>query len=1276
MGSGPVLKAVTEPDRHRRLPIRRDAAWLRSARQRRAWIATIFFLALAAAIGTLTYATYRTEASRTRRAAWNELASVARLKADEVSGWLAERKADGRAVSLSPMTETGVQQLAAGHPGAAWYQGALPLLNAIRTNHNYLGVLLYSVDGRLLASLGSQAARLSGPARAAIKAALAADSVQMTDIYRNALGRPQMDVVAPLRAATAVFIIDPSSYLYPLLNRWPGASASAETLLARRSGDRVLFLSNLRYRKNAALTYSLPLDRTDLAAGVAVRGGAGVRDGIDYRGVPVLFAYRPIAATGWHIIAKVDQSEIYASVRADAVEFSIIGMASVLVAGLAIVLLGRRRETALLRRDAERVRDRAALARHYEYLTRYASDAIVLLDKDRRIVEANERAEEVWGYTRAELLGMHLDELIPEAALAAQDERWQRLDDGERLLYEAIGVHKDGTKFPLESSMAAIRIDDEAYVQVVTRDITARVKADKALRSSNDRLHMLFEAGRALNLTLDLPSIRHIIHTAIAGVVECDGLFISDYDADTQLITCAAAWTDGKVLDATAFPPIPLEPEGQGIQSRAIRSGQSLVLNDYDADVQSAQTRYFVDEQTGEILDDAPAESARTRSGIVVPMQVEGRITGVIQVLSARRGAFTKNDQSFVEALAVHAASATDNARLFARLQDELAERRRAEGDARAAETRYRSLFEQAPDGILVVDARTLNILEFNDLACAELGYTREEFSVLNVRDYHEVFDEEGLPDLLRTVSRSDKGVTVEARHRRRDGELVDRLVSLQMIDYGGVPAILTIHRDITERKRDQERILRLTRMYGALSAANEAIARVKDPKELYERVCRIAVEEAGLAMAWVGEVHGDGELQPLAAWGDTSDYLDGLTILGHGLTALGPSGVAAATGRGDVCNDVGHAERMEPWRQHLLASGFLSSAAVPLLRDGRVTGAFSVYADEQGFFSDEMMDLLGRLGGDLSFAAEAAALETDRAVADAEIRRLNEELERRVRDRTAQLQQTNRELATSNRELESFRHSVSHDLRAPLRAIDGFSMAVLEDYASELPEEGAVYLRRVRAASQRMGQLIDELLQLSRVSRAEMPTEDVDLSALVHEIVAALREGEPARQVEVLVQDNVHAVGDPRLLRVVLVNLLDNAWKFTSKRQQATIWFGAEPEGEDLVYHVRDNGAGFDAAYASRLFAPFQRLHTADQFPGTGVGLATVQRIVRRHGGRVWAFGIPDEGATFSFTVARDSQGVGGKRVGADEDHLAGRGQPGRRRPDVAGVETQQHRQ
>ena len=166
-------------------------------------------------------------------------------------------------------------------------------------------------------------------------------------------------------------------------------------------------------------------------------------------------------------------------------------------------------------------------------------------------------------------------------------------------------------------------------------------------------------------------------------------------------------------------------------------------------------------------------------------------------------------------------------------------------------------------------------------------------------------------------------------------------------------------------------------------------------------------------------------------------------------------------------------------------------------------------------------------------------------------------------------------------------------------------------------------------------GQLIDELLQFSRVSRAEMRA-DIDLSALTREVVAALRQGEATRRVDVVVQDDAHAVGDPRLLRLALENLSDNAWKFTSKREHATTRFAAEHDGEDLVYQVKDDGAGFETAYAHRLFAPFRRLHTGEQFPGTGVGLVTVQRTVRRHGGRAWVFVIPDEGATFSFSVGQ----------------------------------------
>lgn len=228
------------------------------------------------------------------------------------------------------------------------------------------------------------------------------------------------------------------------------------------------------------------------------------------------------------------------------------------------------------------------------------------------------------------------------------------------------------------------------------------------------------------------------------------------------------------------------------------------------------------------------------------------------------------------------------------------------------------------------------------------------------------------------------------------------------------------------------------------------------------------------------------------------------------------------------------------------------------------------------------------------------------------------------------------RDLEHKNRELESFSYAVSHDLRAPLRRIDNFSRAVQDSQAGWLDDDGRRYLDRVREASRQMSQLIDDVLYLARVTRAEIREQEVDLSGLVTLLLDRMREAEAGREVEVKVRPGVTVVADGQLLRIAIENLLENAWKFTGKTPAARIEFGQTNVAGEPACFVRDNGAGFDMAYADRLFGPFQRLHLTSEFPGTGIGLATVQRIIHRHGGRVWAEGMLGQGATFHFTIGR----------------------------------------
>lgn len=254
-------------------------------------------------------------------------------------------------------------------------------------------------------------------------------------------------------------------------------------------------------------------------------------------------------------------------------------------------------------------------------------------------------------------------------------------------------------------------------------------------------------------------------------------------------------------------------------------------------------------------------------------------------------------------------------------------------------------------------------------------------------------------------------------------------------------------------------------------------------------------------------------------------------------------------------------------------------------------------------------------------------------------------ESERRERQRA---EEKAAELAAVNRELEAFSYSVSHDLRAPLRSIDGFTRVLQEDHSAGLDPEGLNCTERIRRAAQRMAVLIDDLLNLSRISRADLRRMNIDLSALAREIAATLKESEPQRDAEFAIADGMRASGDAGMLRIALENLLGNSWKFTAGRSPALIEIGQHETAGEVICYVRDNGAGFDMAYASKLFRAFQRLHDAKEFPGTGIGLAIVDRVMTKHGGRVWAEAESGKGATFFFTLSRVADRGAGWRVAA----------------------------
>ena len=555
----------------------------------------------------------------------------------------------------------------------------------------------------------------------------------------------------------------------------------------------------------------------------------------------------------------------------------------------------------------------------------------------------------------------------------------------------------------------------------------------------------------------------------------------------------------------------------------------------------------------------------------------------------------------------------------------DVTERKRMEVALRESEQRLRRFYESGLLGVIFWNMRG-QIIDANDRFLQMVGYTRDDLVAGQVDwvnmtppEYRHL-DEDSVAELKATGVNK---VPFEKEYLRKDGTRMPIAVAGAMLDEERVNGVAFVL-DLTERKRMEERISHLNLALKAIRNVNQLIVREKDAELLIRRACEVLTETRGYSSAWIALYDESGKYLRAAAagLGNTFESLENCIRSGQ-LAACGKAlherGVHVVRNPAMECPNCPAAT----------LNMHQSAIAVRLEHEGHVLGLLVMSTDPALVDLEEERHLIEEVADDIAYALHGLEVEKRRSAGEEELRKNRDELEQRVRDRTAQLEE-------SNKEMEAFSYSVSHDLRAPLRAIDGFSHALMEDYGEVLTGQGKDYLARVRHGVQMMGNLIDDMLKLSRVTRGELVPEAIDLSELMRSQAKELVSRDPSREAEFVIAPEMKVEADRRLVQILVGNLLENAWKFTRKKPKARIECGQIYDNGTRAFFIRDNGVGFDMKYVEKLFSAFQRLHERSEYEGTGIGLVIVKRIANRHGGRAWAEAVPGEGSTFFFTLSR----------------------------------------
>ena len=871
-------------------------------------------------------------------------------------------------------------------------------------------------------------------------------------------------------------------------------------------------------------------------------------------------------------------------------------------------------------------RERQLLLDRLEWQLQHMPIACVMQDERFRVVYCNPAAQRLFGYSMQELQGRDIAELIATEEVRplvwARRARLQAGDSGISGTNE--NMRKDGERIVCEWRNTPL-IDESgnfAGVLATAQDVTERARMVVALEEGERRYRQIFESA---------PLPMWVAETGEPKFLAVNHAMEAKY-----------GYSRDELLRMSAI------------------------------DLQFPEDRDYVERQ---LRERDPAETAfferrhRTRDGRLLYMEI-----------TAHPFVFDGKPARLVVAL-------------------DVSDRRLAQIALKESEARFRAVFEQASVGIAIRDlSERPRFLRVNRKLCEILGYSESE---LLQKTTTELTVEEDLDATLQMNRRLMNGgvssYSRRKRYRRKDGKpiwvnlAVSRVVERGQYDKGGASYLISVIEDISEQVESESRVLESEARYRQIFALTPLPMYLRDEQTLefldandaclalygYTREEMLALTLIDIQALENREGYRGGPSRPVGI----VEHLQMRHVRKNGEPVdveiySYPTTLAGRKVRLVLVRNMTDQLRMEQLLRdnetRLRAIADNVPAVIAFFDDRRQCQYsnrafdrwFGIDAQGESGFAAILNPLLKRAlqGVDVVEECQLDTLAGRRVVritliphrgedgqvqgvhlmgydltdfrrAEAEVKQLNAELEQRVEQRT-------RALAAANRELESFSYSVSHDLRAPLRTVDGFSQILLDEYAAKLDETGRGYLGRVRSGSRRMAELIDDLLELARVTRRDLRVRDCDLSALARDILTDLSQTEPTRKVRIEIAEGMMVSADGGLLRIALENLLRNAWKFTGRRPDAVIEVGFSGENGKGAYFVRDNGVGFDMTYAKKLFGAFQRLHSESEFEGTGIGLALVQRVIRRHGGSVWAEAAPGSGACFYFTLPLGADG------------------------------------